>query len=113
MFSLIVMPGAKLVRRPRSRCIVVDTKDFTMHWACRNIPGMRFGHIEIWESEDNTATAYAMTRAYYDGDEPTILLTKSVWEGLESLYKSSDVDPEFINEFRSSCEIMEDLNGSN
>ena len=111
MYSLIVLPGVTPQRR-HGNYILVDSKDFTFDWCCKCIAGMQFSNVEIWASNDPEATWYALTRARYPGDV-SILLTKSVWEALESAYVTHGMERKDIDIIKSMCDIVEDLNVSN
>lgn len=113
MHSLIVLPNVKKQKQSRKYYLLVDSKDFTHAWCCDCIGGMGFTNIQIWESNDSSATAFAISRLRSWDGPFTVLLTQSVWDGLESYYLSNDVKPEDIAEVKSWCDIVEDLNGSN
>ena len=113
MYTLVVLPGAKKQKRGFKNYLVVDSKDFTLAWCCDYIAGMGFTNIQIWATKENDATAFAISRLR-SWDAPfTVLLTQSVWDGLEGYYLSHDVKPEDIEEVKSWCDIVEDINGSN
>ncbi|XKX17485.1 hypothetical protein MVUOKPPV_CDS0088 [Klebsiella phage phi1_175008] len=108
MRSLIVMRGVTPIYSSKSDYILIDTKDFTLDWCYKNIAGMQLPNIEIWESEDSHATAYALSRSR-SPHGISVLLTKSVWKSLESLYKTGNLEQKHIDAIKASCNIVEDL----
>lgn len=109
MHTLIVLPGVTPLRR-NVNYILVDSKDFTSSWCCKCIAGMQFDNVEIWASDDPEATAWAMSRHFgKKNNTGTILLTKSVWEALESLYQMGNMEQKHIDAIKASCNIVEDL----
>lgn len=111
MYTLVVLSGVTPLRRS-GNYILVDSKDFTFDWCCKCIAGLQFSNIEIWESNDPKASWYALTRARYPGDV-SVLLTKSVWEALESAYEAHGMTRKDIDSIKDMCDIVEDLNVSN
>lgn len=113
MYSLIVLPGVT-PQRKNGNYLLVDTKDFTIDWCLRTIPGCRFDSVEIWASDDPQATGFALTTSWGETNETgSILFTKSVWEALESAYEAHGMKRESIDGIKAMCNIVEDLNGSN
>lgn len=112
METLIVLPGASPIHKRDETVILVDSKDFTLHWCCNYIAAYQLRDIQIWASDDPSATAFALGRARSENNI-TIILTKSVWDGLEGVYKIDGASEEDIAELKSMCYIVEDLNGSN
>ncbi len=110
MYSLIVLPGVTPQRR-NGNYILVDSKDFTLDWCYRCIPGMQFSNVEVWASNDPEATAYAFTRTRHPGDI-SVLLTMSVWQDLESAYQERGMEQKHIDGIKAMCDIVEDLNVS-
>lgn len=109
MYTLIVLPGVTPLRQSRNY-VLVDSKNFTSGWCCRYLPGMQFDNVEIWDSNGPEATAWAISRAFGARDNTgTILLTRSVWEALESLYQMGNMEQKHIEVIRASCNIVEDL----
>jgi hypothetical protein len=102
------MPGVTPIYSSKSDYILIDTKDFTLNWCYKNIAGMQFSNIEIWKSEDSKATAYALSRAR-SPQGISVLLTKSVWGALESLYQMGNMEQKHIDAIKASCNIVEDL----
>lgn len=111
MYTLVVLPGVT-PQRKIGNYLLVDSKDFTFDWCCKCIAGMQFSSVEIWASNDPEASGYALTRARYPGDV-SVLLTKSVWEALESAYVAHGMKREHIDDIKAMCDIVEDLSVSN
>lgn len=109
MRSLIVLPGVVAPRRA-GNYLLVDSKIFTLTWCCHHIAGVEFSNVEIWASDDPKASWYALSRARSSGDV-SVLLTKSVWEALESTFETHGMEREHIDSIKAMCDIVEDLKG--
>lgn len=107
--TFIVMPGAKQLYKPGSDYVICDTKDFTFDWCCRNIAGFQFQTIQIWQSDDHEAIAYALSRLRYKGDV-SLLVSKLSWERYKEYCKEFMSDEVFDNFAESvNVAIVEDL----
>lgn len=107
--TFIVMPGAKQLYKPGSDYVICDTEDFTFDWCCRNIAGFQFQTIQIWQSNDPEATAYALTRLRHERDL-SLLIAKSSLENYREYckaYMSEDIFHKFIETLNVA--IVEDL----
>lgn len=108
MNSIIVLSGVTRLL-PLKNYVLVDPKDFTLDWCCQFIGGTDFTSAEIWESFDSKATAYTLSRVRTYGSEFSVLLTQSVWDGLEEYYREYSVKESEIEVLKSWCDIVEDL----
>lgn len=112
MSTLIVLPGVTPIYRPGFKPLLICPEDFTPTWCHHYLGGREIANIQIWESFYPEATAYTITRARSE-ETVTVILSRSVWEALESFYRSDGVEEQDILNLRGFCEIAEDLNGSN